>query len=613
MADTTLLGQIRNQHPEYNDLTDGQLADGLYKKFYSDMPRDQFNAKVGFSPTQEAADLKGVTDVVTQPDFIKSVVGSTQSQPQQPATTPESQRNEPPLITAARNRLGANYTPSPEIQRQSGLALRYGVEGLAQLPEIIGNSANAAVNVGTKALNNVAGTNIPQIPSMTQSVDQLLSSLPQPRTKIERVVAEPSKMLASIPSYAGLATASGIKALAPLAENLATQAGAAIGGGGAYGVSKEMTDNPYIQTVASLAGGLGGAGVGSLLQNSGQAATLAKIPSTADVKKAASAAYKAADDAGVIIKPEAVQNLNQGIKSDLAEFGYHPNLQPKIATVLNELDRISAPTVDDVGNAVGQNITSKQIQILRRMANAARLSNDQSEQALGKQIVSKLDSFMEGIGPNDVLQGNSAQAAEGLQKGAQLWKQYRKAQQIETAASKADLNAAASGSGGNIANTTRQAIKNILNNPKALAGFTEDEISQMNEIVRGGKMTNALRLIGKLSPSGNGLMMALNLGATAANPLMAVPGVAGIGAKAMSDRSTLRSVTQLLDLIRSGGTQEALKAVTNPVIQSVQPSVQPMLSGTEATLLQNLLRQRLLSGPSLAAPYGAASPPSGKQ
>lgn len=55
------LGEIRQQHPEYNDLSDQQLADGLYKKFYSDMPREQFDAKVGLVNTPLATEdqIKG--------------------------------------------------------------------------------------------------------------------------------------------------------------------------------------------------------------------------------------------------------------------------------------------------------------------------------------------------------------------------------------------------------------------------------------------------------------------------------------------------------------------------------------------------------------------------
>ena len=44
------LADIRKQHPEYNDMPDAALADKLYQKFYSDMPRQEFDAKMGASP-----------------------------------------------------------------------------------------------------------------------------------------------------------------------------------------------------------------------------------------------------------------------------------------------------------------------------------------------------------------------------------------------------------------------------------------------------------------------------------------------------------------------------------------------------------------------------------
>jgi hypothetical protein len=47
------LQEVRQKYPAYNDMSDQQLADALYKKFYPDMPRDQFNAKIGFAPQQQ--------------------------------------------------------------------------------------------------------------------------------------------------------------------------------------------------------------------------------------------------------------------------------------------------------------------------------------------------------------------------------------------------------------------------------------------------------------------------------------------------------------------------------------------------------------------------------
>lgn len=45
------LADFRKQHPEYNDMSDNALGDALHAKFYSDMPKKQFDAKMGLGPT----------------------------------------------------------------------------------------------------------------------------------------------------------------------------------------------------------------------------------------------------------------------------------------------------------------------------------------------------------------------------------------------------------------------------------------------------------------------------------------------------------------------------------------------------------------------------------
>lgn len=49
--------QVRAQFPQYHDLSDEQLAQGLHQKFYSDMPFDQFSKTIGYSPTPAAPSL----------------------------------------------------------------------------------------------------------------------------------------------------------------------------------------------------------------------------------------------------------------------------------------------------------------------------------------------------------------------------------------------------------------------------------------------------------------------------------------------------------------------------------------------------------------------------
>ncbi len=48
-----ILTQFRAKHPQYNEVDDAKLADGIYNKYYADkIGRDEFNAKIGARPPQ---------------------------------------------------------------------------------------------------------------------------------------------------------------------------------------------------------------------------------------------------------------------------------------------------------------------------------------------------------------------------------------------------------------------------------------------------------------------------------------------------------------------------------------------------------------------------------
>ncbi len=49
------LAEIRAQYPQYADMPDAALADALHKKFYADMPRAEFDAKIGLTAAPTAA------------------------------------------------------------------------------------------------------------------------------------------------------------------------------------------------------------------------------------------------------------------------------------------------------------------------------------------------------------------------------------------------------------------------------------------------------------------------------------------------------------------------------------------------------------------------------
>lgn len=53
------IAEIRAQYPQYEDMSDEQLADALYSKHYSDMPREDFNRKVGVQAAPPAGPKPG--------------------------------------------------------------------------------------------------------------------------------------------------------------------------------------------------------------------------------------------------------------------------------------------------------------------------------------------------------------------------------------------------------------------------------------------------------------------------------------------------------------------------------------------------------------------------
>jgi hypothetical protein len=55
------LAEIRAKYPQYSDLPDAALADALHKKFYADMPRADFDKRIGFEPSLPAVEVTPAT------------------------------------------------------------------------------------------------------------------------------------------------------------------------------------------------------------------------------------------------------------------------------------------------------------------------------------------------------------------------------------------------------------------------------------------------------------------------------------------------------------------------------------------------------------------------
>lgn len=207
--------EVRQKYPQYNDLSDQQLAQSLHKKFYSDIPFEEFSSKIGLA------------------------------------------KERPKRSTGE------------EVARQVGLAGRYIVEGGSALATI---PANALAGVMNKALEKV-GIEY-RFPDQSKAISSALTDLgvPEPENATERVVGDVSRAVSGAATGIGtgqVLSSSASPAMRSAGEILTTRPGmqvaSAASGGGASGVARELGRSPLEQTVAGVVGGIAVPVAGDLL------------------------------------------------------------------------------------------------------------------------------------------------------------------------------------------------------------------------------------------------------------------------------------------------------------------------------------------------------------
>ncbi|AUR11213.1 hypothetical protein PhaeoP48_01216 [Phaeobacter inhibens] len=246
-------------------------------------------------------------------------------------------------------------------------------------------------------------------------------------------------------------------------------------------------------------------------------------PTIQTLKSAKNAAYRAVDQSGETFSGDDMQRLYQNV-SDVFDSGNY----------VEEVDNASRAVLRVLERRQGKPTTLSQLDDIRQ--NMWRRYGSAKDQPQILDAIRSLDDLIdERAGASDLM---------GLARAANS--RYAKFQLLDDAFSKAADQTASTGSGGNILNKYRQAVTSIINNPNKARWFSADEVDMMRKFVHGSASENALRRVGKLSPNGNGLMMALHIfggiqtgGATI--PIMA----AGAAAKSAADRTAMRGADAL--------------------------------------------------------------------
>lgn len=224
------LQEIRQQYPQYEDMSDAELARALHSRYYSDMDFGEFSQRVGFQPAEPPSRMETALDVVSQFPGLGF------------------------LGREGRQAVG-------EVGRQVGLTGRHIVEGVAAIPAMVAQPVADVADLGLQA----AGSDF-RFGNQRQGVSRLLdrANLPRPQNALERVVGDASQALTAGGGIVGTAQRFSNPIARMIAATPGAQGAGEVGGAALAGTAREMGASPLAQMTLGLTGGFGaGAAVGS--------------------------------------------------------------------------------------------------------------------------------------------------------------------------------------------------------------------------------------------------------------------------------------------------------------------------------------------------------------
>lgn len=362
------------------------------------------------------------------------------------------------------------------------------------------------VEAGINAFANTAGLGLPQLMEAYIGQNAMPGAEAHEFIKAADAARYDKNQTGALTGRVGGALAQAVMApySAPTAAGRIGQAmgtGAVLGAGDAAVRSRgdlgEIAKEGAIGGAFGAGGGLVGEGIGAVAQGAARAIKnnqiLRNAPSEEALNAAKQSGYGQAAAEGLTFKQPALERLTQDATTAVRKYGEPSIVAPQASRVLGLLDDASktSKTLDYVeGN-------------LRQTANnAAGALSEGKDFAANRAIVGAIDDFYKNVKPNDLWAGNADRAIASIQQGRKAANAQFNLRDINQALKNADLNAAASGSGANIDNATRQAFKPLAKDPDYQRGFTKPEIEQLNRIIEGGSLQNILRNVGKFSPTG---------------------------------------------------------------------------------------------------------------
>ena len=341
---------------------------------------------------------------------------------------------------------------------------------------------------------------------------------------------------------------------------------------------------PLARAGGALVGGIG-EGLGEGWANSGSAIKSAISPE--DLAKAKTAAYTAADQAGVIVKPQSFQKFATDFgadftKNNVVNAEIHKGALAGLASIQDEA-------------ALGQPISLSRLDSVRQAVNdavsTAAASPNGGDMRLAMKVKEGFDGYVKNLGASDVLAGDPAVAVPLLTKARDLASREFKSDQIQKMIDLAQNSASTNYSSAGYEQALRVQFKNLnaqlIQHPSLAATYSDAEQDAIKDVARGGPIGNALRYFGKWMAGGPvsasaGVGLGAGVGSMVGGPAGAMIGAAVVPAVGGAARLGATAITQ-----RNADLAGALMRAGKP-LASQAPSA---LQRTSPALLAAILSQ----------------------
>lgn len=318
--------------------------------------------------------------------------------------------------------------------------------------------------------------------------------------------------------------------------------GAASGAGNSEGDLTQRAADAAVggATGAALGGALSGAA--RLIGGKGPSSA----PSIGDLKEAAKKLYNSDAVKGLEVNPQSVKEMATGIRARLDDIGFDENIATKAHGILKKLDDVPADAVA----VTGQNLRS-----LQKTLGKAAGSIDPQEKAAATVALGELNKFLENLPASAVLKGSADDFTSAVRTANANYSAAKASEGIDQKVVKAQIRAAATGSGQNVTNTIRQRMADVVDptKPWNRRGLTDEEVAIAKRISEGGIVDNAVRWTGNVLGGGGGLGTVASSalgGATLGPGGYAMPAL-GFVLRSIGNKMTLKQAEKLSETIRA--------------------------------------------------------------